>query len=567
MAGKPLRYGLTLAALLWLASCEPVQLQPLGETGTAAPATPPTLSDTETQAVGRQPAATPGADPLPQDSYREWSTVELEFSGPQSQLAGGGPNPFLIDLAVEFLGPEEQSYLVPGFYAGDGHGGQDGGTWRVRFTPDQSGSWRYRTESDAALLDGISGDFEVHPAPACPPYLPGDLPDFQCLGRLIHRGGSYLSFPDGSFWLKGGVDDPEDFLAVGQNAGFPSKEAAIDFLAEQGINSIYIMLNNVGGDGRNVWPWLGENERQAIQQHESFDVLRLDAWEALFRHIQARGIVLHLVLEDDSGWTGFDRPLYYREMVARFGHHNGLIWNLSEEYNENYSAAQVMEFAAMLSELDSYGHPIAVHHAGSTRAWEPFLSDPHISVTSFQTGRQPQNESAVAWAGRVRESGGEKVISYDETGRLATGERELARQIVWSIYLAGGNFELHTAPLRSYRDFADQFDDLSRARWYLEGLPFCQMVPANELVLSGGGYAFALPGEAYVVYLPSGGEVELDLSGTALTYVAEWFDPGSGQLSSEVTIQGGAAVALESPFARDSVVGLRAAEGLSTACR
>ena len=85
------------------------------------------------------------------------------------------------------------------------------------------------------------------------------------------------------------------------------------------------MLNNIGGDGNNVWPWVGTSPGEAQANQERFDLGKLKEWENLFSHIQAKGIVLHLIFEDDSGWTGFNRMLYYRQMIARFGHHNGLI--------------------------------------------------------------------------------------------------------------------------------------------------------------------------------------------------------------------------------------------------
>ena len=38
-------------------------------------------------------------------------------------------------------------------------------------------------------------------------------------------------------------------------------------------------------------------------------------------------------LELDNATVGVERLLYYRELCARFGHHNALQWNVSEEFN------------------------------------------------------------------------------------------------------------------------------------------------------------------------------------------------------------------------------------------
>jgi hypothetical protein len=42
--------------------------------------------------------------------------------------------------------------------------------------------------------------------------------------------------------------------------------------------------------------------------------------------------------ELDHGELGVERKLYYRELIARFGHHPALEWNLCEEYNLDLSA-------------------------------------------------------------------------------------------------------------------------------------------------------------------------------------------------------------------------------------
>ena len=345
-------------------------------------------------------------------------------------------------------------------------------------------------------------------------------------------------------------------MAPGVNAGFGSKEAAIDYLASKGVNSIYLMLHNVDGDGRNVWPWVGANQSVAKANNEYFDVAKLQEWENLFEYIQAKGIVLHFVFEDDSGWTGFNRDMYYRELIARFGHHNGLIWNISEEYGENYSADQIKTFAGMVRDLDPYDHPITVHNVGSVSNWDPFLGDDRFDLTSLQTVASPQNDTVAAWFGLSESSGRAIPISIDETGRIGAGDRALSRHIVWSIYTGGGMFEMYTAPLSSYTDFSAHFDDMQRARGLIEGLPYWQMSPANDLIVSGSAYAFAKTGDTYLAYLPSGGSIDLDLTSASGTYAVSWLNPSTGASSSGSDVAGGSILQLASPFAGDGVVTL-----------
>ena len=463
-------------------------------------------------------------------------------------------NPFQILTDVEFTGPGGKTFLVPAFYDGDGSGGLDGDVWRVRFSPDSVGLWSYASSSSEPLLDGNTGSFQVIAPSACGSYAAGGLPDFGCVGRLEYVGGHYLKLANGPYWLKGGADDPEDFLGPGVTVGFATKEDAVGFLADNKINSMYVMLQNIDGDGKNVWPWVGSTQAEAKTNHEHLDIGKLAEWEQLFSYIQSKGLVLHLVLEDDSGWAGFNRSMYYREMVARFGHHNGIIWNIAEEYQENYSPGEVRSFAQMLQDLDPYGHPVTVHHAGALSAWSPFLGDSRFDLTSFQTTNTEQNATASLWFETVESSGRTIPISFDETGKLSSSDRDLARQILWSVYLGGGMFELHTSPLPQYQDFAAHFEDLGRARALIEQLPFWQMRPADDILVSGNAYVFAKAGETYLIYLPSGGALELDLSAASGTLQAVWFDPSSGAYSGTFVVSGGGVLIFTSPLASDAVL-------------
>ncbi len=461
-------------------------------------------------------------------TYKLWSLVELIFKGPNSLGLSSESNPFKIDFEVSFISPAGEEFLVPGFYDGNGEGGMDGNVWKARFTPGETGAWRYSTISSDKSLDGHEGTFEVVGQKSCVDYLAEGLPNFECLGRLNYTGQHYLQFAEGPFWLKGGIDEPEDFLAPNVSAGFPSKDEAIDFLAEHGINSIYLVLHNVDGDGKNVWPWFGSNQDEAKVQDEFFDLEKLREWERIFDPIQNKGIVLHLVLEDDSAWAGFNREMYYREMVARFAHYNGLIWNISEEYNENYAPQEVSGFAKMLRDLDPYDHPITVHHAGGTNRWEPFLNDQNIDLTSFQTEPKPQNAQAVHWYELI--SAADKTIprSFDETGQLEADQRELAREIIWSVYLGGANYELFTRLRSGYPEFESMLDDLQRARRFVEQLPFETMAPCNELLQPESGYCLGKLGEILIVYFPDGDTLSIDLTNMPGELKVNWFDPRTG---------------------------------------
>lgn len=466
----------------------------------------------------------------------------------------GNPNPFLVDVEVTFTSPDSHQFVVPGFYFGNGENGMDGDQWMVRFSADKVGFWEYSTVSSNPLLDGLSGFFEVIDSSYCQVYKASSLPDFSCTGRLQYSGGHYLQFANGDYWIKGGENDPEDFLAPGNTVGFGSKEEAVNYLAENGVNSLYIILQNIDGDGNNVWPWVGITPSEARNFHERINLSKMAQWDSIFSYLQEKGIVLHLVFEDDDGWTGFNRSLYYREMIARFGHYNGIIWNVSEEYNENYTPEEIKSYAQMLRDLDPYNHPISVHHSGPLDNWVPFLGDARFDLTSFQTTSEPQNQSAATWFEMVEYSGRTIPVSFDETGTISPDDQDLNRHILWSVYMGGGNFELHSFPLSSYLDFGPHLADMNRGRSFIEELPFWQMRPMNELLLSGQGYVFAKDNEVYSIYLPYGGQIELDLSATATNLHGQWFNPRDGSSIVIGEIQGGVVHSFSAPTDNDWVL-------------
>ena len=488
-------------------------------------------------------------------TFPKWSKVEIQFTGPSS-LGMGSPNPFQIEMDVTFTGPTSQIFTVPGFYDGDGAGGLDGDIWKVRFSPNTAGTWTYLTSSTEGSLNGLNGTFLVSNTSGCQTTMPGGLLNFACVGRLEYTGEHYLKFTEGPYWLKGGVNEPEDFLVPEVNAGFGSKFAAVDYLAGTGINSMYLMLTNVDGDRRNLWPWVGNTQDEAKLNHERFDVAKLEDWENTFTYIQQKGLVLHIVFEDDSAWTGFNRSMYYREIVARFGHHNGLYWNLAEEYNEAYSADQMKDYAQILSNLDPYDHPITVHQQGGLNNWDPFVGDSRFDLTSFQTGNSSQNGPAVDWFTKVENSSRTIPVAFDESTRnLTTAERDMFRHIAWSIYTGGANFEVYTRLLgSSYLDFDLILEDLARARKYIDDLSFWEMRPKNELLLSGEGYVFTQLDETYLVYLLDGGSISLILSGSESIFDAEWFNPRSGAIQSIGYVFGGAPYAFSAPDSLDWVL-------------
>lgn len=374
------------------------------------------------------------ADSSVTGTFRKWDIITIDFQGQYADALDDNPNPFLdYRLQVHFTSPSGRKYNVPGYFDGDGQGGGSGNIWRVHFSPDEVGQWHFfasfRKGNEIAVnLDPEAGEpihfngyqdfFVIHQQDV-------SAPGFLKWGRLEYVGKHYLKFRDGPYWIKGGTDSPEDFLAYHgfENTLYATHHynnhvndwrsgdpdwgngkgkaiiGALNYLASQHVNSIYFLPMNIGGDGRNVWPYIGKIDKNGSANNDNlhFDIGKLRQWEIVFNHAQLKGIFLHFVLNEaessnkrelDDSDLGVERKLYYRELVSRFAHHLALQWNLCEEYNLNYKLSPdlVKQYAQYIQDMDPYDHPITVHHAGNLKeAWMPFLNDRRFPVTSFQT--------------------------------------------------------------------------------------------------------------------------------------------------------------------------------------
>ena len=459
--------------------------------------------------------------------FAKWAKIEIALPGPPSRSTGN-PNPFGLLADAAFTSPSGRQATVPGFYDGDGKGGLDGSAWKVRFSADEVGEWTFVSKSVHEPLDGHRGSFTVT-------AVPEDAQGFWRWGRLEtvgtpDSGVRYLKFRDGPYWLKAGCDDPENFLGRCRNYDTPGKRrAAVDYLAGKGINSLYLMTHNIDGDGKDVWPWLGKTASEAKANAGTgarCDIATLEEWRDLFEHMQTRGVVPYLVLEDDSAWAKYDHARYYREMIARFGYLPALLFNFNEEYNENYRLDAALAHMKHLRDNDPYRHPRGIHNVNSPT--NEYIDAPQVDFTAIQTkGSDPldHNRLAIQWIERCKARKQRiLMVGFDE------GRPEEDRRAWWAAYLGGGVWEAHVRPPydRPVSAWDAVWTQLGGTRAFMESLPFWEMEPSNALVKAGKAFCLAKPGHAYVLYLPEGGEVTVELSAGG-EYEVAWWNPANGR--------------------------------------
>ncbi len=90
---------------------------------------------------------------------------------------------------------------------------------------------------------------------------------------------------------------------------------------------------------------------------------------------------------------------------------------------------------------------------------------------------------------------------------------------------------------------------------YAQRMDLAAMTPQNELASTGYCLANRAKDNAeYLVYVPSGGKVTLDLSATKGPLAVEWFNPSTGKARAAEAVRGAAPRQLTSPFDGDAVV-------------
>jgi hypothetical protein len=523
-------------------------------------------------------------------------------------------NPFLDYRLTVTFSKDGKSYVVPGYYAADGNAANTSATagnkWRAHFVPAEAGAWSYavslRTGAGIAVSaaagtavpgDGLTGTFTVGNSDKTGR-------DHRAKGMLRYVGGRYLQFAgSGESFLKAGADSPETLLSYADfdqtpnfkhryaphagdaQAGDPTWQGgkgknllgALNYLSSRGVNAVYFLTMNVTGDGDDVWPWVNKAERYR------YDVSKLDQWEKVFSHMDTKGIMLHVVTQErendqllDGGALGTQRKLYYRELIARFGHHLALVWNLGEE-NSN-TPQQRREFANYLRELDPYDHPIVLHNGVGDRAiFTGVLGFGSIEGPSIQAANPADAHAEVLrWVTDSARAGRPWVVMLDEIGPASTGvvpdandpnHDSVRKQALWGNLMAGGagvewyfgyGFPNNDLDLEDWRSREKMWNQTRLAvEFFQQYLPFPQMTAQDGLTAETDDFVLAQPGQAYAVYRPNGGTATLTLPGGS--YSVQWFNPRTGgalQIGSVPSVTGPGAKSIGAPPAAGDWVAL-----------
>ena len=272
-------------------------------------------------------------------------------------------NPFdfnVIELKAAFTSPAGNTTSFFGFYDGNGRGGQTGNVWKLRFMPDQIGTWRY----SYAWTDGTpgrSGNFTVTDT-----GLPGPL-------RVA---------TDNSWYFMNARGQP--FHARGYGMHHYTNWTATGELEKEVANLKNVLQTKVVNHGYNLvmWPEMTNRLREAkdpdaIAPHPSdslwlnvtdtkrFNLTKWAAYDEALRFSQQNRVYAFTFagfMYQGSQYSLTDFRVFLRYFVARFGaYYNFMGWSSTWEWMDIWSPDQVNQIMQYVYDIDPWKRLLTAH--------------------------------------------------------------------------------------------------------------------------------------------------------------------------------------------------------------
>ncbi|MBX7167089.1 MAG: hypothetical protein K1X74_12235 [Pirellulales bacterium] len=411
-------------------------------------------------------------------------------------------------------------------------------------------------------------------------------------------------------WMEGG----ENFAGDGYLDALAARGITLVMLwAFKGANGeMQRQDKRIGYDAPELWPWAGDPD------NASFDLRHLNPryfnrLRSFVARAEAKGIVVLVTVHD--GWTKtcfgghpFNRELgngplhigrqyveladYDREMPEQFD--SNWTWQQQNQYFQERFCdrliGELQSFSNVMYEMFNEGEwydksQRRLHELHFLTFFRARCSNLLISNCDHLTGFNGHDEQRLdvislhpqGWVG--------------QSGKFSTGFRTLPskpyvcsepvpefngkdpsldtiRRSAWETALAGAGWvnqndlsfgwdtQAAASRLATTRDAAYDIAGYCARFFNRSGVRFWRLAPAPQLASTG--HCLAWPGHEYVVYAPATQEFTVDLSGAGQeSFLARWYDPGSGKFRDGEVVTGGNPKSLfRPPLAGDAVLHL-----------
>ncbi|MGQ9651997.1 MAG: DUF6298 domain-containing protein [Phycisphaerae bacterium] len=350
---------------------------------------------------------------------------------------------------------------------------------------------------------------------------------------------AWFKYQAGGPFYMCGPGDPEGFLYRGtrnpDGTRNGDQSTLINKLVGTGANCIYLMaVRSHGGDGDSTQnPYIDGDLSKGLDQ----DIL--DQWETWFTAMDSNGIVIFFFFYDDDakpfgkelpagGKLRPEEAAFIDAMVGRFKHHSRLIWCVAEEYGEGLSKAHAIKIAERIRQADDRQHPVAIHQNNGT-AFD-FNGNPAFDQFAVQWNVDTPAELHAGTVAAWKNVGGRVNINMAEFADSRYGRRPFGgtgddlRKKIWAIAMGGGysmilGMDIESTPVEDLQACGHLVRFMQSTRFNLTS-------PRDDLAREDTDYVLAAPGQVYIAYSDSGGNLGLIVS--AGRYRVRWFNPVSG---------------------------------------
>ena len=471
-------------------------------------------------------------------------------------------NPSLdVGAAVEFVSPSGKRASADAFWDG-------GGVWRVRFSPTETGDWRWTSEcTDPANsgLHGRSGSFECKPYRGSNPLRVHGPLKLSATGRhMAHMDGTPFFWLADTAWngvLKAKPDDWNKYLSTRRKQGFT---------AAQFVATHWVALDK---DSHGETAFTGKED---IRINPEF-YKRLDAKVAAMNEhgLVAAPVMLWAIWRTEPGQALSEKDAIRlcRYLVARWGAYN-VVWILGGDgsYLGKYAPRWKNIGRGVFG--DAPARPVTMHPGSRQWTGGDFRAEKWFSFIGYQSGHNDSEEAvkwlvegppATEWSTRPARPIVNMEPNYEEITSPQTGTHFDALAVRKAMYrsllvspTAGATYGHHG--VWSWAETWEvplNHDKFGKARpWYeavnSEGsqsvkhlaqlfgsIRWWTLRPDREMVQNQPSTALQFiasarseDGSLAMVYLPESGEVELDASKLKPGARMRWFDPAAGTYTS-----------------------------------
>lgn len=274
-------------------------------------------------------------------SVARWDHFEIDLLGPS---AG---NPFLdVTLSATFR-YQHRSISVDGFYDG-------GGSYKIRFMPDEIGDWSWTTTSSASALDGKSGVFHCAP------------PEKGNRGPVAVRDSFHFGYADGTPYVECGTT-----CYAWAFQAQSTQQQTVATLAASPFNKIRMCLFPKWYQHNRHEPPLYPFPRNGeTNDYSTFNPAYFQHLDQLILQLRAIGVEADLILfhpYDKWGYQSMPAEVddrYLRYVIARFSAYRNVWWSLANEYDllKSKTSTDWDRFARIVEEKDAFAHLRSIHY-------------------------------------------------------------------------------------------------------------------------------------------------------------------------------------------------------------